>query len=109
MYIFEIALVIAHCVWFAFLFVQTVLHDGGSGLRLYDGSNVSFNRWVCACCLSVAGPTVAQIEVELLLWIFCVFSVLCLLCVCARLFICALWSPAGKGLTSWLSFRDVQL
>ena len=23
---------------------------------------------------------------------------------CARLFICALWSPAGKGLTSWLWF-----
>ena len=23
---------------------------------------------------------------------------------CARLFMCALWSPAGKGLTSWLSF-----
>ena len=23
---------------------------------------------------------------------------------CARLFICALWSPAGKGLTFWLSF-----
>ena len=23
---------------------------------------------------------------------------------CARLFICALWSPAGKVLTSWLSF-----
>ena len=36
-----------------------------------------------------------------LLW---VFSVLCLLCLCARLFICALWSPAGKGLASWLSF-----
>ena len=32
------------------------------------------------------------------------FFVLCLLCLCARLFICALWSPAGKGLTSWLSF-----
>ena len=32
------------------------------------------------------------------------FSVLCLLCLCARLFICALRSPAGKGLTSWLSF-----
>ena len=32
------------------------------------------------------------------------FSVLCLLCLCARLFICALWSPAGKGLTSWLSY-----
>ena len=23
---------------------------------------------------------------------------------CARLFTCASWSPAGKGLTSWLSF-----
>ena len=23
---------------------------------------------------------------------------------CARRFICASWSPAGKGLTSWLSF-----
>ena len=32
------------------------------------------------------------------------FSVLCWLCPCARLFICALWSPAGKGLTFWLSF-----
>ena len=32
------------------------------------------------------------------------FSVLCLLCLCAGLFICALWSPARKGLTSWLSF-----
>ena len=31
-------------------------------------------------------------------------SVLCLLCLCARLFICALWSPAGKELTSWPSF-----
>ena len=40
----------------------------------------------------------------LLLWIFYVLSVLYLLCLCARLFICALWSPAGKGLTSWLSF-----
>ena len=40
----------------------------------------------------------------LLLWIFYVFSVLCLLCLCARLFICAWWSPAGKGLTSWLLF-----
>ena len=28
------------------------------------------------------------------------FSVLCLLCLCTRLFICALKSPAGKGLTS---------
>ena len=37
--------------------------------------------------------------------LLCFCSVLCLLCLCARLFICALWSPAWKGLTSWLSFR----
>ena len=31
-------------------------------------------------------------------------SVLFLLCFHARLFVDALWAPAGKGLTSWLSF-----
>ena len=36
--------------------------------------------------------------------LLCFCYVFCLLCLCARLFICALWSPAGKGLTSWLSF-----
>ena len=36
--------------------------------------------------------------------LLCFFSVLCLLCLCVRLFTCALWSPAGKGLTSLLSF-----
>ena len=36
--------------------------------------------------------------------LLCFFSVLCLLCLCVRLFICALWSPTGEGLTSWLSF-----
>ena len=37
--------------------------------------------------------------------LLCFCSVLSrLLCLCACLFICALWSPAGKGLTSWLSF-----
>ena len=36
--------------------------------------------------------------------LLCFCSVLCLPCLCARLFICSLWSPAGKGLTSWLSF-----
>ena len=30
--------------------------------------------------------------------LLCFCSVLCLLCLCARLFICALWSPAGKGI-----------
>ena len=42
------------------------------------------------------------------MFLFCLVlslsSVLCLLCLCTRLLICALWSPAGKGLTSWLSF-----
>ena len=34
------------------------------------------------------------------MFLFClVFAIF----LCA-LFICALWSPAGKGLTSWLSF-----
>ena len=40
----------------------------------------------------------------LLLWIIYVISVLFLLCFRAPLFIDALWSPAGEGLTSWLSF-----
>ena len=47
------------------------------------------------------------ISADLVLWrdlismfLFClVFAMFC-----ARLFICALWSPAGKELTSWLSF-----
>ena len=38
-----------------------------------------------------------------LLDLLCFCSVLCFT-FCAHLFICALWSPAGKGLTSWLSF-----
>ena len=40
----------------------------------------------------------------LLLWIIHVISALCLLCFRARLFIDALWSPAVKGGTYWLSF-----
>ena len=40
----------------------------------------------------------------LLLWTIYVISVLFLLRFRVCLFIDALWSPAGKGLTSWLSF-----
>ena len=44
----------------------------------------------------------------LIVTIFCgsymFLSVLSLVCLCARLFLCALWSPAGKWLTFWLSF-----
>ena len=36
--------------------------------------------------------------------LLCSCCVLCLLCFCVRLFICALLSTAGKGLISWLSF-----
>ena len=58
--------------------------------------------WRCETCLS---PQVKYFtdrsNAVLLLWIFHVFSVLCLLCLCMHLFICALWSTAGKGLTSW--------
>ena len=36
--------------------------------------------------------------------LLCFFSVLCLLCLYVRLFICTLWSPAGKGLAFLLSF-----
>ena len=40
----------------------------------------------------------------LLLWIIYVISVLILLFFRARMLIDTLWSPAGKRLTSWLSF-----
>ena len=43
-------------------------------------------------------------KAALLSWILCVISFLNLLCFCARLCIDGLWSPAGKGPTSLLSF-----
>ena len=36
------------------------------------------------------------------MFLFCLVFAMSLWCAC--LFISALWSPAGKGLTSWLSF-----
>ena len=38
------------------------------------------------------------------MWIFYVFVLSCVCYVLCASAICALWSPAGKGLTSWLSF-----
>ena len=38
--------------------------------------------------------------------LLCFFSVLCLLCLCARLFICALWSPAEKRLSFVVSYCE---
>ena len=50
----------------------------------------------------MAGPIIAPFRFSCGSFMF--FSVLCLLCLCMRLLICAMWSPAGKGLASWLSF-----
>ena len=41
--------------------------------------------------------------------LLCVFSDLCLLCICMRLFICALWSPAGKRVDILTLVCGVQL
>ena len=51
-----------------------------------------------------SGSCVQCSKAMLLLWIIYVLYVLNLLCFRVRLFIDALWSPAGKELTSWLSF-----
>ena len=32
------------------------------------------------------------------------FSLLFVMPLCASVYMCALWSPVGKGLSSWLSF-----
>ena len=44
-----------------------------------------------------------------ILWIIYVFSVLCLLCLCARQFICTLWSPTAKGLALVVSHCKLSL
>ena len=49
-------------------------------------------------------PSTDRSKAVLLLWIIYVIYVLFLLFFRASLFIDALWSPAGKGLTSWLAF-----
>ena len=77
-------------------------------LNIYMSWSTSELRVRLARCETCLSPPVKfftdRSKAVLLLWIFYVFSVLRLLCICARLFICALRSPVGKGLTSWLSF-----
>ena len=65
-----------------------------------------FHRFACSVVAKRADTVNNKIiyHKDLFVDLLCFCSVLCLLCLCARLFICALWSPAGKGLTSWLSF-----
>ena len=64
--------------------------------------------WFRGCCETGLSPPVKYFTDCSKANFFCGylwgFFVLCLLCLCVRLFICALWSPAEKGLTSWLSF-----
>ena len=58
-------------------------------------------------CEFVTFPLVSWVGCGTLLYRFLIFASLlslCLICFRARLFIDALWSPVGKGLTSWFSF-----
>ena len=67
----------------------------------YPGSGVVL---ACIDSWSLNPFLLSSFKAVLLLWIIYVISVLFLLCFRARLLIDALWSPAGKWLTSWLSF-----
>ena len=75
---------------------------------MFVSSSISKLRVRLARCETGLSPPVNiftdRSKAVLLLWIIYVISVLFLLCFHARLFIDALWSSAGKGLTSWLSF-----
>ena len=109
------------CVVLSSLFVVALWSPARKGLTSWLSSLLFFTFPIVFCSTSELRVRLARRETSLsppvkyftdrpkavlLLWIFCVFfcSVLCLLCLCARLFICALWSPAGKWLASWLSF-----
>ena len=80
------------CVCYAF--VRVCLYVP-CGYLLGKGWPLGSRLW----CLTVSLLKYIQMQTYLLC-----FSVLCLLCLCTRLFVCALWLPTGKGLTSWLSF-----
>ena len=66
----------------------------------------TYYAYICSIIVDIyTGLEYLEVELEvLLLWIIYVISVLFLLCFRTCLFINALWSPAGKGLASWLSF-----
>ena len=77
-------------------------------------NDVKYHMYRIFVCSIFYGPLILKIfhtcvcfnetRMVLLLWIIYVISVLFLLYFLVHLFIDALWSPAGKGLTSWLSF-----
>ena len=64
--------------------------------------NSAQTQWFYIFGLTSLGKKMKSQTLPLLIGIIHVISVLFLLCFRARLFIDALWSPAGKGLTSWL-------
>ena len=70
------------------------------GIELGEFDRMCVMRLLFPCWQKVVLVKIRVTRFDLL----CFCSVLCLLCLCVRLFICALWSPAGKGVTSWLSF-----
>ena len=107
------------CVELSCLFLVALWSPAGKGLTSWLSSLLSFvtfpnvswstlelgRGWRHETGLNLPAKYFTdRSKVVLLLWIFYVFSVLCLLCLCVGLFICAVWSPAGKGLTSWPSF-----
>ena len=98
-----------HSIWYIYWYnrvpyaaLVSTIHDAFTFISIFKGQ-------IKACDIDLFKPSS-----KIYYWQFqggtsfvdllCFCSVLCLLCLCARLFICALWSPAGKGLTSWLSF-----
>ena len=90
-----------------FLFIQEKIHTSQSNIpliALFITVNL-FDFIVSVMIHCIASKRAKMCFVHVLvfgsfMFLFClVFAMFC-----ARLFICALWSPAGKGLTSWLSF-----
>ena len=89
------------------LFIAALWSPAGKGLTLCVMFYCVFVTFQCGV-LGQVWYLIVLIPDLCLPYFFC-GSFMFLFCLvfamfCARLFICALWSPAGKGLTSWLSF-----
>ena len=111
----KITLVITHCdviaAFKASLLLKVIIFEillfftekcENNALKILTHSMAGCVPFCFDGCLS---PPVKYLNDRSRGYVFCNYfmfcSVLCLLCLCARLFICALWSPAGKRLTSW--------
>ena len=67
--------------------------------RTFLNSDFFFKLWSCQRVCDALYYLLDNIFYKI--WLYA-FSVLCVLCLCARLFICTLWSPTEKGLAFWL-------